>query len=112
MRNYAVLHIVVDESRIFKTKERAPMMLTVEVFRPIELTLAKKPAFVELSEQLEAQPQSQFQMRSSRPPSRSLVGGRPSSVQPFNPFETSDAEAAQLIAPEPGSDAEKPRRAS
>jgi hypothetical protein len=49
MRNYAVLHIVADESRIFKTKERAPIMLTVEVFRPIELTLQGPPAFVELS---------------------------------------------------------------
>jgi hypothetical protein len=47
MRNYAVLSIVADESRIFKTKERAPIMLTIEVFRPIELTLLKKPLFVE-----------------------------------------------------------------
>jgi len=52
MRNYAVLHIVADESRIFKTKERAPIMLTLEVFRPIEETLLKKPKFVELSEEI------------------------------------------------------------
>lgn len=52
MRNYAVLHIVADESRIFKTKERAPIMLTFELFRPIELTLTKKPLFVEVSESL------------------------------------------------------------
>ena len=49
MRNYAVLNIVADEARIFKTKERAPVLLTLEVFRPIELTLHKKPAFVEMS---------------------------------------------------------------
>lgn len=51
MRNYAVLSIVADESKIFKTKERAPIMLTLEVFRPIELTLQKKPLFVRLAEQ-------------------------------------------------------------
>lgn len=50
MRNYAVLSIVADESRIFKTKERAPVMLTIEVFRPIELTLLKKPLFAEHAE--------------------------------------------------------------
>lgn len=53
MRNYAVLHVVVDESKIFKTKERAPLMLTLEVFRPIELTLCKKPLFVDVSESLD-----------------------------------------------------------
>lgn len=49
MRNYAVLHIVADESRIFKTKERAPTLLTLEVFRPIELTLCKKPILPDVS---------------------------------------------------------------
>lgn len=39
LRNYAVLHIVADESRIFKTKERAPVMLSIEVYRPVELAL-------------------------------------------------------------------------
>ena len=51
-RNYAVLHIVADESRIFKTKERAPVMLTLEVYRPIELSLHKKPSFIEAHEEL------------------------------------------------------------
>lgn len=118
MRNYAVLHIVVDESRIFKTKERAPIMLTVEVFRPIELTLAKKPAFVELSEQLEAQQAADpLQMRSSRPASRSLAPQpRPASAQPFNPFfeSNTDRERAQLLVPGRQAEAggEEPRRAS
>lgn len=53
MRNYAVLHVVADESKIFKTKERAPLMLTLEVFRPIELTLCKKPLFVDVAEHLD-----------------------------------------------------------
>lgn len=43
MRNYAVLHIAADESRIFKTKERAPVMLCIEVYRPVELSLEKIP---------------------------------------------------------------------
>lgn len=116
MRNYAVLHIVVDESRIFKTKERAPIMLTVEVFRPIELTLSKKPAFVELSEQLEAQLGADpLQMRSSRPASRSLAQTRPASAQLFNPFESNaDPEGTQLLVPgrQAEAGAEQPRRAS
>jgi len=49
MRNFAILHIVADESRIFRTKERAPVMLCFEVYRPIELSLEKKPAFTDYS---------------------------------------------------------------
>ena len=41
-----------DESRIFKTKERAPVMLTMEVFRPIELSLQNKPSFVLADEEI------------------------------------------------------------
>jgi phosphatidylinositol 4-kinase len=48
MRNFAILHIVADESRIFRTKERAPVMLCFEVYRPIELSLEKKSAFVDM----------------------------------------------------------------
>lgn len=36
-RNYAVLHIVSNESRIFQTKSRAPALLCIEVYRPDEL---------------------------------------------------------------------------
>jgi len=39
MRNYAVLHIAADEARIFVTKERAPLMLCIECYRPEELVL-------------------------------------------------------------------------
>ena len=50
---------MIDESRIVKTKERAPVMLTMEVFRPIELSLHKKPkksiADEEMSEIFNAQ---------------------------------------------------------
>lgn len=41
MRNYAVLHIVADEAKIFPTKERAPLLLCFECYRPEELQLAK-----------------------------------------------------------------------
>mgnify|MGYP006940270733 CR=1 FL=1 len=37
MRNYAILHIVSDEAKIFTTKERAPVLLHFEAFRPEEL---------------------------------------------------------------------------
>jgi len=43
MRNYAVLHIATYESRIFRTKERAPIMLCLEVYRPFEISLEKVP---------------------------------------------------------------------
>jgi len=49
MRNFAILHIVADESRIFRTKERAPVMLCFEVYRPIELSLEKKSQFNEFT---------------------------------------------------------------
>ena len=39
MRNYVILNIVVDEAKIFQTKERAPLLLCFEVFRPNEITL-------------------------------------------------------------------------
>lgn len=43
MRNYAVLHIVAEESRIFKTKERCPLLLCIEVYRPTEISLETIP---------------------------------------------------------------------
>ena len=43
MRNYAVLHIVAEESRIFKTKERCPLLLCIEVYRPTEVSLETIP---------------------------------------------------------------------
>ena len=50
MRNYAVLHIAAYESRIFRTKERAPIMLCVEVYRPFEISLEKGPVVPEESD--------------------------------------------------------------
>lgn len=43
MRNFAVLHIVAEESRIFKTKERCPLLLCLEVYRPTEISLESVP---------------------------------------------------------------------
>ena len=43
MRNYAVLHIIAEESRIFKTKERCPLLLCIEVYRPTEIALEQIP---------------------------------------------------------------------
>jgi hypothetical protein len=39
IRNYAVLHIPLSECRVFQTKERAPFMVAVELYRPDELNL-------------------------------------------------------------------------
>jgi hypothetical protein len=55
MRNFAILHIVADESRIFKTKERAPVMLCFEVYRPIELSLDKWPAYADFKQKAEVE---------------------------------------------------------
>jgi len=41
-RNYCVLHIPPAEARVFQTKERAPIMLCIEVFRPDEMELILK----------------------------------------------------------------------
>ena len=43
MRNFACLHIVAEESRIFKTKERCPLLLCIEVYRPTEIALETIP---------------------------------------------------------------------
>jgi phosphatidylinositol 4-kinase len=41
-RNYCVLHIPTGEARVFQTKERAPIMLCIEVFRPEEMLVELK----------------------------------------------------------------------
>ncbi len=42
-RNYALLHIVTAEAKVFQTKERAPLLLCIEAFRPeAELELIKE----------------------------------------------------------------------
>jgi hypothetical protein len=41
MRNNSVLNICVEEARIFQTKERAPLLLCIEVFRPAEMLIDK-----------------------------------------------------------------------
>ena len=42
IRNYAVLHVPLSECRVFQTKERAPFMIAVELYRPDELSLYAK----------------------------------------------------------------------
>lgn len=39
MRNYAVLNVVAEDAIVFKTKERAPLLLTFEVYRPTEMLI-------------------------------------------------------------------------
>ena len=39
IKNYALLHIPPNETRIFQTKERTNLMLSVELFRPDEIDL-------------------------------------------------------------------------
>ena len=53
MRNYAVLHIVAEETRIFKTKERCPLLLCIEVYRPTEIALEKIPDIVTIKNQID-----------------------------------------------------------
>ena len=39
-RNYALLHVLPKECKVFKTKERCPYLITLELFRPEEMSLA------------------------------------------------------------------------
>lgn len=34
-----MLNVVAEEAIVFKTKERAPLLLTFEVYRPIEVSI-------------------------------------------------------------------------
>jgi len=43
MRQFSVLHIVAEEARIFRTKERAPILLCIEVCRPSQLRKIEEP---------------------------------------------------------------------
>ena len=43
IRNYTILSIRMDEAYIFKTKERAPVLMCFEAFRPTELFLESIP---------------------------------------------------------------------
>ena len=43
IRNYAILHIVTDEAKVFQTKERAPLLLCLEAFRPEEMMVSDIP---------------------------------------------------------------------
>lgn len=43
IRNYYVLNIPPDEVRVFQTKERAPILLCVEIARPEEISFLLKP---------------------------------------------------------------------
>ena len=52
MRNYAVLHIVAEESRIFKTKERCPLLLCIEVYRPTEIALESIPNAITMQREI------------------------------------------------------------
>ena len=43
IRNYTVLHIVIEEAKVFQTKERAPLLLCIEAYRPdAELQIKKE----------------------------------------------------------------------
>lgn len=39
IRNNCVLHIPPNEARVFQTKERCPILLCIEVYRPDEISL-------------------------------------------------------------------------
>lgn len=43
IRNYAVLHINPEEVHVFQTKSRCPYMITIEMYRPDEMSMASGP---------------------------------------------------------------------
>ena len=95
MRNFAIVHIVADESRIFRTIERAPVMLCFEVYRPIELSLEKKPAIVDINKRdpiLIVQAENiEFDRASKREHARSTII-RGTIEESFYPFDSMDSE--------------------
>jgi len=48
LRNYCVLNIVESESRLFLTKERAPFMICLEIYRPEELKIVAEERLAEI----------------------------------------------------------------
>lgn len=81
-RNNCVLHILSEEARIFQTKERAPIMLSIEVFRPDEMAMELKKKVLkkrEKEELLKKQPDNPyFTLRDSDHDSESMNDGRSS----------------------------------
>ena len=46
LRECAILHIAVDESKVFKTKDRAPFYICVESYRPQEYIIRMKTLYI------------------------------------------------------------------
>ena len=46
------MHIVAEESRIFKTKERCPLLLCIEVYRPTEIALEQIPDAITMQREI------------------------------------------------------------
>lgn len=57
-RNYAVLHIVSEEAKIFRTKERCPLMLLIEAYRPTEIALENLPEILKVHKFLQGEKQA------------------------------------------------------
>lgn len=50
IRNYALLNIIVSETKVFSTKERAPFYICLEIYRPEEGKLPDAKCVVEQTE--------------------------------------------------------------
>ena len=58
MRNFVALHIKVVEAKVFVTKERAPFLIWLEVFRHEENKFHDKIANLEQSSESEGEPEN------------------------------------------------------
>ena len=84
MRNYAVLHIIAEESRIFKTKERCPLLLCIEVYRPTEISLETIPNALTMQRELSEQATTVAAGGSNRAHSALEMGNMPQNISVSN----------------------------
>ena len=69
MRNHAVLNIVVEDAIIFQTKERAPLLLCLEVYRPNEVALEEPKELLrspDIAEIAKCQPREESHLKQSQ----------------------------------------------
>ena len=79
MRNYAILNIVVEDAKIFQTKERAPLLLCFETYRPLEILTEQPKEIYEQEEVMELIQKESFnkgkrQPRKSKSQKKDLEG--------------------------------------
>ena len=97
IRNYAVLHIPPNEGIVFETKERAPFLICIELYRPEEISIATRS-------HSEAEASYAMHIEPAEPPKRSDgLLSEPSLAGQFEPIMTTDEMKRKSFAQNPSS---------